>query len=86
MEVKMVETLKCPCGKKVTYDNSECYSIGDSMKKTGFTAYTTYIGQIIWLCPECSKRARKLAEELMKVMGSDDFYFPLLLKEGRLHG
>lgn len=74
----MKQITKCPCGKEVQHKQTN--NVGEICKLSGHYAVFSHTGIITYLCPNCSSRAKKLAEELVEIMGLDDFYIPSLLK------
>ena len=74
----MKQITKCPCGKKVQHKQTN--NVGEICKLTGHHAVFSHTMIIIYLCPYCYGKAKKLAEELVKIMGLDNFYVPSLLK------
>lgn len=66
----MVEFLaRCPCGAAVKHAAGG--AIGPFMDETGWGIAVLYDGGIKRLCPPCTEKAVKLAEELIKVAGSE---------------
>lgn len=62
------KTYTCPCGKTVEYKGSSC--LGDFMKATGWDSVICNDGSVIYMCSECFKKAVRLGEKVVKLVGN----------------
>lgn len=70
----------CPCGKTFRsklYEKGS-YNVGALQKESGWLSVFGYAGSLIWLCPDCSVRAKALAKELVGILKTSDIYFESL--------
>ena len=75
--------LVCPCGNRSK--KLEPTGIEECSARTGFRPIYTYTfdGRIIWLCPVCFDKANNLAEDILKIVGTENIHFSFLLKDIR---
>ena len=74
----MKQSVTCPCGIQTFHKKTN--NVGEKCKLTNYHAVFSYTETIIYLCPKCTEKAKQLAIELSKVMGSNDFHIPSILK------
>jgi len=68
----MNKMLKCNCGKTTEIEQSGAiHTIGKMQQMTGWFYIFNRVGNGIWACPDCHAKAVMLAEELIKLIGSD---------------
>lgn len=68
--------LTCNCKKTVTVELSGvgCYNVAEAEQKSGGWSYIPlFDGGRSWLCPDCGKEAKRLANELVKIVGNENF-------------
>ncbi len=71
-------TFTCPCKKAttLTLQGMGCYSVGEALEKAPGWKYALKVdGHSFWLCPDCSKKAFELAEQMVNIVGTTEFYF-----------
>ena len=64
-------TFTCPCGATVEAELGGGYNLGEARRRTGWDFVLCSGGNVIWLCPPCTRLAADLAKKLLKVVGSD---------------
>lgn len=74
-----MKKITCPCGKIAEWESKFTGSVGEVSSKTGYDAVICHDGVIIYLCPGCTKRAKKLAKELFEIVKNDNLSLIWLL-------
>lgn len=75
MESTHQRTFSCHCGAEVTTTlrGLGCYNVGEAEQNTGWTHIALHDGLSAWLCTDCATKAKKLAADLIAVVGTGDF-------------
>lgn len=68
----MIETVKCPCGRTLEYDNPHggCVNIGHFVKTTGWYNLFKDDCSGMGLCLRCGESAIALGKQLREVLGT----------------